>query len=157
MTPELEALAIARSKVGVREATGNNDGDEVLAMQPQPATPGLAWCAFFVASCYRAAGHELPGNRWHQGAVAYLEEQCRRAGCHAPARVVVPTPGLVVFFAGRGGSDQGPGRHCAIVERVVGPSSLHCIEGNWENAVTRTTHRRLSDRDITGYAWAPRD
>ncbi|NGM63410.1 hypothetical protein G5B30_15980 [Sphingobacterium sp. SGG-5] len=58
-------LAIAAKELGVREATGNNDGkrvEEYLAYTH--LGKGYAWCAAFVSWCYGQAGHPQPRNPW---------------------------------------------------------------------------------------------
>lgn len=57
--------AIYRAEVGVREATGHNDGPRVaqyLAATGQPA--GLPWCAAFVDWCHQQAGEPSPRSAW---------------------------------------------------------------------------------------------
>lgn len=56
---------IARHEIGVREATGNNDGprvEEYLAYTD--LGKGYAWCAAFVCWCYGQAGLSVPRNAW---------------------------------------------------------------------------------------------
>ncbi len=58
-------IDIAVQEIGVREATGNNDGkrvEEYLAYTGLGA--GYAWCAAFVSWCYGQAGLAVPRNAW---------------------------------------------------------------------------------------------
>ena len=56
---------IAIAEIGVREATGHNDGwrvEEYLAYTG--LGKGHAWCAAFVSWCYGKAGLATPRNAW---------------------------------------------------------------------------------------------
>ena len=56
---------IAIAEIGVREATGHNDGrrvEEYLAYTG--FGKGHAWCAAFVSWCYGKAGLATPRNAW---------------------------------------------------------------------------------------------
>ena len=56
---------IATAEIGVREATGHNDGkrvEEYLAYTG--LNKGHAWCAAFVSWCYGRAGLPAPRNPW---------------------------------------------------------------------------------------------
>jgi hypothetical protein len=145
---------VARAELGVREATGQNDG---VPSERYMGGRREAWCAHFVAWVCREAGAPLPSDRpAHAGtggenpiaSVAFLERAMRRAGRWHP-RSTEPRPGDLVFFSSRAGSDQGPGRHVEIVIAVT-PTTIRTIGGNVSNAVVERTHLR-NDRRITGY------
>lgn len=142
MTP----LEWAKTQLGVKEATGRNDGQPLMRYALKDEAP-LPWCARFVRAAFVQAGTPLPGNRWKLGSVAYMEDQLKRAGRWAPPGYT-PQPGDLVFFSWRAGSDAGRGRHVAIVERVDG-DMLHTIDGNVDNAVVRCARGR--HRGVTGY------
>ncbi len=58
-------LAIAAKELGVREATGNNDGKRVEEyLRYTHLGKGYAWCAAFVSWCYGQAGLSQPRNPW---------------------------------------------------------------------------------------------
>ncbi|MES2653376.1 MAG: peptidoglycan-binding protein [Bacteroidota bacterium] len=58
-------LAVASSQIGVREATGNNDGPQVEAYLKVTNLPkGNPWCAAFVSWVFRQAGFALPRTAW---------------------------------------------------------------------------------------------
>ena len=60
-----DILSIAQSKVGVSEATGNNDGAEVEEFQKATGNKkGDQWCASFVAWVYKKAGLHTIGNAY---------------------------------------------------------------------------------------------
>lgn len=56
---------IAVKEIGVREATGNNDGPRVETyLRYVGLGKGYAWCAAFVSWCYSKAGLAAPRNAW---------------------------------------------------------------------------------------------
>ena len=56
---------IAAKEIGVKEATGNNDGRQVEEYLAYTGLgKGYAWCAAFVSWCYGKAGHLVPRNAW---------------------------------------------------------------------------------------------
>lgn len=58
-------LAIAQSQIGVREATGKNDGAAVEAFLNYTGNKkGDAWCASFVSWVYRQVGFLKPKTAW---------------------------------------------------------------------------------------------
>lgn len=57
--------SIASSQIGIKEGTGNNDGDEVEKyLQHVGLQKGYAWCAAFVCWVYSQAGIENPKSAW---------------------------------------------------------------------------------------------
>lgn len=139
----LGALQAAQSQVGVREATGNNDG---LPAQRYSNGRREPWCANFVAWTFRQAGTPLPGNQRSLASVQYMEDQMKRTGQFHRG---TPQPGDIIFFGNRGGSDRGGGRHVGIVERVEN-GKVYTIEGNSSNAVRRRSYD-LNNPRISGY------
>ncbi|WP_317192428.1 CHAP domain-containing protein [Sphingobacterium faecale] len=58
-------IAIASKELGVREATGNNDGKRVEEyLRYTNLGKGYEWCAAFVSFCYGQAGLPVPRNPW---------------------------------------------------------------------------------------------
>ncbi|TJZ63571.1 CHAP domain-containing protein [Sphingobacterium olei] len=56
---------IATAELGVREATGHNDGERVEAyLRYTHLGKGYEWCAAFVSWCYGQAGLRQPRNPW---------------------------------------------------------------------------------------------
>ncbi len=140
------ALASAQSQVGVREATGNNDGTPATRYSGGRQEP---WCANFVAWNFRQAGNPLPGNQRMLASVQYMEDQMKRTGAFIPRGTQQPRPGDIIFFSNRGGSDAGGGRHVGIVERVEN-GRVYTVEGNSGNAVRRRDYP-LDLARISGY------
>lgn len=57
--------AIYMAEIGVREATGNNDGSRVEEyLHYCGLGKGYAWCAAFVSWCHGQAGYAEPRNAW---------------------------------------------------------------------------------------------
>lgn len=147
MTP----LDYARSQLGVREATGRNDG---VPAERYNHGEAKAWCATFVAWCFAQAGCPLPGNQYRLASVQCMEDELRDVGLCWPRETFLPDAGDIVFFDSRGQSDRGTGRHVGIVELVTtrrSGSTLWTIEGNSSNAVRRRQYN-ASDKYVTGYA-----
>lgn len=149
MTP----LEAGLSQLGVREATGHNDG---VPAQRYNHGEDKAWCAAFVAWCFEQADSPLPGNKYNLASVRYMEDQLTIAGkwwVRARPSQYAPAAGDIVFFANRDGSDRGVGRHVGLVEKFEG-GRVHTIEGNRGNAVARADYDQ-DDRRIVGYARWP--
>ena len=150
-----DLLSLAAKQVGLKEETGRNDGQSIFPFTGGRKEP---WCAHFVAWCYRTAGKAIPDDivpslKQHNplASVSHMERVFNDHDWHYRE----PKPGDVVFFASRGGSDRGPGRHCGIVESVDSKTEIvTTIEGNLSNAVRRTKHK-LSDPRITGFGRLP--
>ena len=138
MTP----LDIARSQLGVREASGRNDG--IPAERYLDGQKGLEWCAAFTIFCFREAGCPLPGNRWKNRAVSELQAQLVIAGAEVDAADVQPGDIIVLTRTG--------GLHVGIVEKVH-KNSVATIEGNVDNRVARRHHFMNSQRLVGFYRW----
>lgn len=60
-----ELRAIYMAEIGVREATGRNDGERIAAyLQYCNLGPGHAWCAAFVSWSFGQLGFSQPRNPW---------------------------------------------------------------------------------------------
>lgn len=58
-------VSVAESQVGVKEATGKNDGKEVEQyLQSVNLGKGYAWCAAFMTWCHNKAGIDNPKSAW---------------------------------------------------------------------------------------------
>ena len=69
---------IASGEIGVREATGNNDGDKVESyLRYTDLGKGYAWCAAFASWCYGQAGLPEPRNPWSPALVPNARTYCR--------------------------------------------------------------------------------
>jgi cell wall-associated NlpC family hydrolase len=140
------ALSAAKSQIGVREATGNNDG---IPAQRYSGGRKEPWCANFVGWAYKQSGKQLPGGG--SPSVQIMEDKMKNAGQWARRGARQPQPGDVIFFANRGGTDRGNGRHVGIVSHVSG-GQVFTVEGNAGNAVATRSYA-LNNPRITGYGW----
>lgn len=150
-------VQIAISQLGVKEATGHNDG---IPAKRYAAGRQESWCADFVVWVWAAAGRPLEGNKHKLPSVAYMmQEQIRVdafwASCGPVDSVAFPRPADIVFFDWRIDSDAGKGLHVELIERVeidvaaVGGLWLHTIGGNVGDAVMR---RRRNLHNVLGFA-----
>ncbi|RYF14703.1 MAG: peptidoglycan-binding protein [Flavobacteriales bacterium] len=61
----MHILQIALSQLGVREATGRNDGKAVAAyLQATGIQEGNPWCAAYVSWVFKIAGYAQPRTAW---------------------------------------------------------------------------------------------
>lgn len=146
------ALAKAREflALGVKEfGRVPNDGPPALLFMRGDRLP---WCAGFVLTCLDLAG--VKNLRYWTSRNVQAFEDLSKARSHWFEPSQHPCPGDVVFFASRGASDAGTGRHCGFVSSVAG-SEVFTIEGNVGDKIAEMRYS-LTDSRITGYArWAP--
>lgn len=110
-----QILCIARSQIGVVEATGLNDGKQVETyLRYTGNQKGDPWCASFVSWVFGQAGYAQPKTAWSPS----LFPIGRQVAQPAPARV------FGIYFA-----DLGRIAHCGLVEKQHN-SWLTTIEGN---------------------------
>ncbi|MCD0489707.1 CHAP domain-containing protein [Pedobacter sp. MC2016-14] len=113
--PHRNLLEVAIAEIGVREATGHNDGLRVGEYQRAAAcSKGDPWCACFVSWVFKQAGYVQPRTGWSPA-------------LFPPSRLVIkPKRGCVfgIYVASKKRI-----AHCGIIERVHG-SRLYTIEGN---------------------------
>lgn len=156
VTASGSAVNIALSQYGKKEATGNNDGKDVAKFTGGRQEP---WCAHFVAWVFRTAGKPIPGDvvptptRANPlASVTFMENVFRKNGW----LVSEPQAGDVVFFASRGGSDAGAGRHVGIVESVDPVKGIiNTIEGNLSNKVAKASHLFRNNPNISSFGRRP--
>lgn len=138
-------LDAARSQVGVREATGNNDG---IPSQRYANGRREPWCADFVSWSMRQASPTAAA-KYGSAGVSDMESKMQRDHKWFARGAAAPKPGDVIFFANRGDSDHGHGRHVGIVEKVEN-GRVYTVEGNSSNAVHRRSYPLDAGR-IAGY------
>ena len=128
------ALAAAQSQVGVSEQPpGSNDGPQIAEYRTATAGSGVGpWCAYFASWAAAQAGVPLGEAGQGFGSVSALYGWAQRTGRAIPAGPgAQPSPGdLIVWGA----------EHVGIVESVDPDGSIHTIEGNSSNAVSRRTY-----------------
>jgi CHAP domain len=128
------ALAAAQAEVGVAEQPpGSNDGSRIAEYRTATAGSGVGpWCAYFTSWAAAQAGAPLGEVGQGFGAVEAVYAWAQRTGRAMPAGPgVVPSPGDLIVWGGR---------HIGIVESVDPDGSIHTIEGNSSNAVSRRTY-----------------
>ncbi|MGF1926306.1 MAG: peptidoglycan-binding protein [Bacteroidia bacterium] len=110
-----QLIAIARSQIGVREATGKNDGlkvEEYLKLAKLPK--GNPYCAAFVSWVYHKAGYAQPRTPWSPA----LFPLARQTLMPKPADVLGIYSAKLKRIA-----------HCGLVERKQN-NWIISIEGN---------------------------
>jgi hypothetical protein len=128
------ALAAAQSQVGVSEQPpGSNDGPQIAEYRTATAGAGVGpWCAYFTSWAAAQAGAPLGEAGQGFGSVSALYGWAQRTGRATPAGPgVQPNPGDLIVWGGE---------HIGIVESVDPDGSIHTIEGNSSNAVSRRTY-----------------
>lgn len=124
-----QALSNAAGEIGVREATGHNDGAQI-AKYRNGLDNNAAWCASFVSWCYK--GNEVFG---YQASVSGIQMAAQRQGLYSEIGSYTPKPGDVMIQKSNGAS------HTGIVESVDPDGTIHTIEGNASNSVRRVTYK----------------
>jgi CHAP domain-containing protein len=128
------ALAAAQSQVGVAEQPpGSNDSPQIAQYRTATAGSGVGpWCAYFASWAAAQAGTPLGEAGQGFGSVSALYDWAQRTGRATPAGTGVrPNPGDLIVWGGE---------HIGIVESVDADGSIHTIEGNSSNAVSRRTY-----------------
>ena len=134
-TPAGQAILNAiRPEVGVAEQPpGSNDGPRIAEYRATTAGSGVGpWCAYFTSWAAAQAGVPLGEAGQGFGSVSALYGWAQRTGRATPAGPGVhPNPGDLIVWGGE---------HIGIVESVDPDGSIHTIEGNSSNAVSRRTY-----------------
>jgi hypothetical protein len=138
-TPEQKLLAVARAELGVREATGRNDGPRVEAyLHAAALNTGNPWCAAFVSWVYRQSGYSLPRTGWSPA----LFPAARLQKNPLPARI------FGIYFP-----ELQRIAHCGFVEKLHG-DWITTIEGNTNIAGSREgdgVYRKMRHRKAIRY------
>ena len=149
----LRTVDVALSQIGVKELSGKNDG---VPADRYMHGDKLPWCAGFVLWCNAQSDdvklYTSNAEYFVMRAVADMERIMRARGWWRPFDPrVLPKENEVIFFANRGGSDAGPGRHVGVVASVF-PDRIVTVEGNLGDSVGTASYR-LADlaARVTGY------
>ena len=126
------ALASAQAEVGVAEQPpGSNDAPRIAEYRQATAGSGVGpWCGYFVSWAARQAGTPLGEQGQGLGSVAAIADWAQRTGRSLPAGSV-PAPGDLIVWGSR---------HVGIVESVGSDGSIHTVEGNSSDAVSRRSY-----------------
>lgn len=142
----LNALALAKSQIGVREATGNNDGAQINEYR-NGSTARTQWCASFASWCFgRGQGSNNSKTFGYEQSSQAMRVKAEKAGYYSTlGSGYVPKPGDIAIW--KKSASTG---HVGIVEKVNADGSYTIIEGNCGDAVQRMT-RRSSDANLHGF------
>ncbi|TYR37122.1 CHAP domain-containing protein [Sphingobacterium phlebotomi] len=125
-------IEIATAEIGVREATGNNDGERVeVYLAYTGLGKGHAWCAAFVSWCYAQAGFPEPRNAWSPALFPNARTYCRGNACRDSKTSVRIKPADVFGIYGYGAKRI---NHVGLVQGIE-PNYILTVEGNVENRV----------------------
>jgi hypothetical protein len=125
-------LQAASAEVGQTEQPpGSNDSPRIAGYRQATAGSGIGpWCGYFVSWAAKQAGMPLGEQGQGFGAVSAVADWAQRTGRSLPAGST-PQPGDLIVWGGR---------HIGIVESVDAGGSIHTIEGNSSDAVSRRTY-----------------
>jgi hypothetical protein len=160
-------VSVARSQIGVTEATGRNDGPQIQRYfagctrrstdggeRPTGGDKSWPWCAAFSTWClYEAAdGEPMPVGR--RIAVWELVRDAAEAGrLYAADSGYRPRPGDLVIERRDGGDPRvegQPGHVGVAVSEVDDVERYRCVDGNSGNMV-RAVDRSIHDADVVAY------
>ena len=129
-----QLIQIASAELGVREATGNNDGERVATyLAYTQLGEGYAWCAAFVSWCYGQAGLSQPRNPWSPALFPDARTYCKSSSCSTSNSKSKIAPADVFGIYGQGAKRI---IHVGLVQQLDG-NFIHTIEGNSNDRVAR--------------------
>jgi hypothetical protein len=126
-------VAAAEAEVGQAEMPpGSNDSPRIATYRAATAGSGVGpWCGYFVSWCARQAGEPLGEVGQGFGSVDALYAWAQRAGRAVPnGPGVTPQPGDLIVW----------NEHVGVVESVDPDGTIHTIEGNSGDAVSRRAY-----------------
>lgn len=139
-TARARIVDIAARELGVREATGHNDGERVATyLNYTGLDSGHAWCAAFVSWCYGQAGLPAPRNPWSPALFPHAKTYCTGGDCHQPKVSMRMRPADIFGIYSHSAKRI---NHVGLVWDIAG-KYLRTIEGNVENRVL-SKRRHLS-------------
>ena len=133
-----DALRLAESQIGVREASGHNDGARINTYRNGKAN-GAAWCASFVSWCYgRGQGKDNSKTFGYDASSQNIRKKAEKAGFYKKANTgYTPKAGDLVIW----NNGDGTG-HIGIVVKANADGTIETIEGNCGDAVKRVKRKR---------------
>jgi CHAP domain-containing protein len=122
----------AEGEVGVAEQPpGSNDSPRIAQYRQATAGSGVGpWCAYFASWAARQAGVPLGDHGQGFGAVSSVWQWAQQSGKAVPAGSK-PAPGDLIVWGGE---------HIGIVESVDPNGTIHTIEGNSSDRVSKRTY-----------------
>jgi hypothetical protein len=126
-------LAAAEGEIGQTEQPpGSNDSPRIAEYRTATSGSGVGpWCAYFASWAAQQAGIPLGEAGQGFGSVDAVTSWAQRTGRFIPTGTGTPQAGDLITWGSR---------HIGIVESVDADGSIHTIEGNSSNAVTRRTY-----------------
>ena len=126
----VQILQIAEREIGVKEATGNNDGERVEEyLRYTHLGRGYAWCAAFVSWCYGQAGLPEPRNPWSPALFPSARTYCKGRACEAVTNQIRKADVFGIY-----GAVAKRINHVGLVRKVENVY-LITVEGNSNNRV----------------------
>jgi CHAP domain len=122
-------IQAAAAEVGQTEQPpGSNDSPRIAQYRSATAGSGVGpWCAYFASWAARQAGIPLGEQGQGFGGVSAVWDWAQRTGRTSSQ----PAPGELIVWGSR---------HIGIVESVDPNGTIHTIEGNSSDAVSRRTY-----------------
>src|SRR3954449_4041611 len=131
--PNVQAmLQAASAEVGQTEQPpGSNDSPRIAEYRAATAGSGVGpWCAYFASWAAKQAGMPLGEQGQGFGSVGAVADWAQRTGRSLPAGSTPQAGDLIVWG----------GRHIGLVESVDAGGSIHTIDGDSSDAVSRRTY-----------------
>ncbi|MGS2741699.1 CHAP domain-containing protein [Sinomicrobium sp. M5D2P17] len=120
------------AEVGVKEATGQNDGKRVAEyLRYTGLGEGYNWCAAFVSFCFNKAGYTQPRTPWSPA--LFPDRKVIRRNKKGGKDQKTPRAGDVF---GLYNTSLGRIAHAGFIDRWTG-NWAYTVEGNVNNAVVR--------------------
>ena len=149
------AAKLAVSQIGVKEATGNNDGQQVEKYQyNSKGLKGAPWCSSFFNWCYNPRhikGKNVLGmNDADVPSSQAVLRKAKEEGCFVQASSIstyVPHVGDGIVW--RSDKDHAKG-HIGIVVEVRKDGSFVTVQGNNHDAVERVEYKSVQDAYFIG-------
>src|SRR4051812_36410209 len=128
------AVQAAQAEVGQTEQPpGSNDSPRIGEYRTAVAGAGVGpWCAQFASWCAKQSGTPLGEAGQGFQSVEAVSAWAQRTGRWQPPGAA-PQPGDLIVWGGE---------HVGVVESVDADGSIHTIEGNSSNAVSKRTYGR---------------
>lgn len=145
-----EAVRQAGSQLGVKEATGHNDGVAVEKyLKSVGLGKGYAWCMAFMYWCFKEAALKLGISNPLKQTGGVADQWNSKVG----TRITTPVIGAIFFIIHADGTGHAGICGSGLLEGYA----FHTIEGNSNNngsregtSVVRHT-RHLGDKDLVGF------
>jgi hypothetical protein len=139
-------VEVARSQLGVREATGHNDGlPNRRYMEGRAPEP---WCSDFFKWCMKQVDPKMAEKYGSPSCTEAMNKFGRAGNLRRPSSYV-PRPGDQIFFGSRDGSDRGLAHHTGMVVKVQN-GRVYTIEGNSANMVAERCYP-IGSKKIIAY------